>query len=104
MTRLPSRPRNSDNSPLVPAEQRKIPRRPRKRVSAMLSVAQDYAAVGLPVIPLAPGDKRPITPHGKDDATTDANRTGVWWTRWLTANVGAGLSRVVGPTRGGQGR
>lgn len=103
MTRLPSRPRNSDNSPLVPAKQRKIRRRPRKRASAMLPIAQNYAAVGLPVIPLVPGDKRPITPHGKDDATIDADRTRAWWTRRLTANVSVGLLRVVGRTRDGQG-
>ncbi len=93
MTRLPSRLRNSDNSPLVPAEQRKIRQRQRKRTSAMLPVALDYASVGLPVFPLWPGGNCPNSPR-QGNATTDTDRILAWWTRWMTANVGVGLGRT----------
>ena len=60
----------------------------------MLPVAQAYAAVGLPVIPLKPGGKGPVTAHGKDDATTDAGQIERWWSETPMANVG------VRPPRG----
>ncbi len=88
MTRIPLPIPNSDNSPRVPAERRRVRRRPNWAASAALLVAQNYASVGLPVIPLAPGGKRPATPHGKDDATTDAGQIRQWWTQWTTANIG----------------
>lgn len=86
MSRVPVRLPKSDNSSRVPAERRKVRRQPRKRASAMLTVAQDYAAVGLPVFPLRPGDKCPLTPHGRGDATADAGQILRWSMRWPTAS------------------
>jgi len=82
VTRKPVQLPNSDNFPPVPAERRKVRRRPRKAASAMLPVAQDYAAVGLLVFPLWP-DR-------------------FCWRRWLTACIGLRLLRVVCRTRCGQ--
>ncbi|HEX2301810.1 MAG TPA: bifunctional DNA primase/polymerase [Pseudonocardiaceae bacterium] len=67
--------------------------------------AARYAAGGLPVLPLhsvrnghctcrRPHDcdnpgKHPLTPHGKDDASTDPGQLSEWWGRWPWTNVGA---------------
>ncbi len=87
MTRIPFRPPNSEDSPKVPTARRSVRRRPHQAAGALLA-AQNYAEAGLPVIPLWPGDKRPLSPHGKDDATTDAGQIRQWWTQWPTANIG----------------
>ncbi|WP_100501942.1 bifunctional DNA primase/polymerase [Geodermatophilus chilensis] len=65
--------------------------------------AAAYARAGLHVLPLAwpiasgcscgrrdcPSPaKHPLTPHGKDDATTDIKRIGSWWAIWPEANIG----------------
>ncbi len=74
------------------------------RTNALLAAALMYAAQGIPVLPIhtpvdggcscrdgaacdSPG-KHPRTPHGKDDATTDAGVIRRWWTQWPTANIG----------------
>ena len=46
------------------------------------------AASGLPVFPCVPGGKRPLTPHGFHDASTDPRQVASWWRRWPTANIG----------------
>lgn len=47
---------------------------------ALLASATWYAtALGLPVFPCAPGGKRPATPHGFKDATTDPGQIRAWW-------------------------
>ena len=54
----------------------------------LLGAALDLGPVaGLPVLPCEPGGKRPLTDHGKDDATTDAEVIRSWWARWPHANV-----------------
>jgi len=88
VTRIPFRPPNSDDSPRVRSERRNVRRRPHQAAAAALHVAQDYAAVGLPVFPLWPGEKNPLTRNGMLDATTDAGQIRAWWTRWPTANIG----------------
>ncbi|HEX6502147.1 MAG TPA: bifunctional DNA primase/polymerase [Terriglobales bacterium] len=50
---------------------------------ALANVAQCYH-----VHPLAPGSKKPITPHGKNDATRDEAKVREWWTNTPNANVG----------------
>jgi len=38
-------------------------------------------------------NKRPYTPHGKNDATTDATKIRAWWTRWPDALIGVYCER-----------
>ncbi len=55
---------------------------------ALIEHAAGYAAAGLPVLPLEPGGKRPLSLHGKDDATSDPEQVHAWWERSPTANIG----------------
>lgn len=52
------------------------------------NAACEYAARGWAVHPLVPRTKRPLTPHGKDDATSDPATVLGWWQRWPQANIG----------------
>lgn len=76
-------------------------------------MAREYAALGLPVIPLytpdpdAPGGcdcrrrdcaspgKHPRTMHGVKDATTDPEAIDRWWRMWPQANVGIATGHGV---------
>lgn len=55
--------------------------------ATMLDHALGYAANGLPVFPLAPRTKRPATPNGLYDATTDETQIRSWWTATPNANI-----------------
>lgn len=57
-------------------------------MSEMKSAALKYAGVGMPVFPLKPGTKVPMTSSGFLDATTDPLVVGKWWARWPDANIG----------------
>ncbi len=46
-----------------------------------------YGRHGWPVSPCQPGSKVPATPHGFDNATTDAGQIRRWWRRLPDANV-----------------
>jgi hypothetical protein len=46
-----------------------------------------YAELGYPVFPCVPGDSKPLTEHGFQDATTDAHCLQQWWKRQPSANV-----------------
>jgi hypothetical protein len=53
--------------------------------------------------------KHPRTPHGLDDATTDAAQIAAWWTQWPDANILIATGAVSGfvavdldPARGGE--
>ena len=52
----------------------------------MLAAALDYAADDWPVFPVG-SNKRPLTPHGFKDATTDERVIRKWWKRWPTAGI-----------------
>jgi len=57
----------------------------------LMSHALAYARVGLDVLPLTPGGKTPLgalVPHGKDEATHDAEQVRDWWVQCPTANIG----------------
>lgn len=52
------------------------------------SAALWYAGVGWPVLPLVPGEKRPLTAHGLKDASVEPAQIREWWGRWPNANIG----------------
>lgn len=75
-------------------------------MSAVIGAALDYASRGLRVFPCASAAKRPLTPNGFKNATTDPGQVHEWWDRWPTANVaiatGDGLAVIdVDPRNGG---
>lgn len=67
----------------------------------MLGFALNYAALGWPVFPCNPSPlkgigKRPLTPRGFKDATTDEAQIRSWWDRWSDALIGV----PMGPRSG----
>jgi|SRR5262245_34177450 len=64
--------------------------------SNALDAALEYARKGLPVFPCSPLDKKPLTPHGFKDATTDAAQIHAWWGKWPNAMIAA----PTGPASG----
>lgn len=59
-------------------------------------VARGLAAAEVPVFPCVPGQKRPLTPRGFHDASTDAGQVDRWWGRWPDANLGLPTGAVSG--------
>ncbi len=64
-------------------------------MSALEEAALAYAQEGFNVFPLQPHGKTPLTPHGLEDATTDAATIETWWDRWPDANVAIRTGDVV---------
>jgi hypothetical protein len=60
-----------------------------------LDVALSLARAKIPIFPCG-YDKRPLTPHGLKDATTDEAQIRAWWERWPDARVGV----PTGPASG----
>lgn len=54
--------------------------------------ALQYAHQGFTIFPCYPGGKRPLTPHGFKDATTDTKQVGRWWKQRPDANIGLSLN------------
>ena len=61
-----------------------------------LDAALEYARKGLPIFPCSPLDKKPLTPHGFKDATTDEAQVRAWWGKWPNAMIAA----PTGPASG----
>ncbi len=63
----------------------------------LLEAALAYADQGFAVFPLKPRDKRPATPNGLKDASTDPVQIAAWWRAMPDANIGilAGGGLVV---------
>lgn len=57
-------------------------------VRELRDAACEYADRGWHVHPLVPRAKRPLTPHGKDDAVSDLVTVLNWWRQWPEANIG----------------
>lgn len=57
--------------------------------------AAAYAAAGIPVFPCAPGQKRPLTEHGFQDATIDPARIAAGWGRYPDANIGVPTGTMI---------
>ena len=60
---------------------------------AALEYAEQY---GLAVHPLVTRDKRPATPHGFRDATTDADQIAQAWAARPSMNIGAAMGKASG--------
>lgn len=66
--------------------------------TALRDAALWYASQGLPVFPVRPGEKRPLTQHGFKDATLDVEQITAWWAKFPAANIGlptGGLFDVI---------
>lgn len=60
------------------------------------SAALGYAAQGLAIFPCNPTNKRPLTPHGFKDASTDTDTVRGWWARWPNAMIGMPTGQTSG--------
>ncbi|MBF6621250.1 MAG: bifunctional DNA primase/polymerase [Patulibacter sp.] len=60
-----------------------------------VAAALDYAALGIPVIPIVPKGKRPLLSGWPTEASTEPEQVKAWWEQWPDANIG------VLPGRGG---
>jgi Bifunctional DNA primase/polymerase, N-terminal len=52
-----------------------------------IDAALAWAAQGVAVLPVRPGEKAPLTRSGLHDATIEARVLRRWWSRWPAANV-----------------
>lgn len=57
--------------------------------------AMRLAELGYHVFPCVPGEKRPLTEHGVNDATTDDEQIAEWWDRWPNANIGVSTDGLL---------
>ena len=51
---------------------------------------------GWPVFPCQPKGKKPVTPNGFQDATTDERKIWGWWTQYPDANIGIATGQISG--------
>ncbi len=62
----------------------------------LAAAAAWYASHKIPVFPIKPRDKVPLTRHGFKAATTDQARITSWWRKWPDANIGVPTGAVSG--------
>lgn len=60
----------------------------RERPTRILEEALTLARAGVPVFPIRPRGKQPLTAHGFKDASTDQAQVEQWWRQWPDANLG----------------
>lgn len=60
------------------------------------ATARELAVAGVPVFPCVPGGKRPLTPRGFHDATTELDQIDAWWQRHPEANIGVPTGAASG--------
>lgn len=61
--------------------------KPSTRFSRQHITALYYASMGFQVLPIWPNSKKPLTPNGHADATTDPTQITRWWKQKPNANV-----------------
>ncbi len=65
-------------------------------MSHTLSIALNYALRGWKILPIKLADKRPLTPHGYKDATSDSAIISEWFSCWPDANIGIATGAASG--------
>ena len=65
------------------------------RDQAVAQAALKYAEKGWPIFPCG-ANKRPLTPHGFKDASTDAEQVAQWWTDYPDAMIGLPTGALSG--------
>ena len=55
---------------------------------SLIEHALSYAGQGIPVFPIVPRAKVPLTGNGFYAAVTDEDQVGAWWVQWPEANIG----------------
>ncbi len=66
------------------------------RPNAMLEAALRYGVHGWRVLPLVPGDKKPLITDWPNLATADLAQIFAWWTQWADANIGIATGAASG--------
>lgn len=64
-------------------------------MSILRAHALAYARKGIAVFPLEARGKRPLTPRGFLNATSDVDRVHTWWERMPSANIGLRTGQLV---------
>lgn len=54
----------------------------------LVQEAMRLASLGYRVFPCVPNQKRPLTPRGLHEGTTDEDQIADWWTQHPDANIG----------------
>lgn len=62
----------------------------------LAAAALRLGANRVPVFPCVPGGKRPLTPHGFQDATAEHDSIDSWWRRQPEANIGVPTGALGG--------
>lgn len=65
-------------------------------MNQLLEAALEYAEAGIPIFPIVPKEKRPLTKNGVKDATIDETTIRNWWSTWPDANIGIPLGNKSG--------
>lgn len=72
-------------------------------LSEMGKKALIYAKSGYYIFPVKPREKKPLTPNGFKDATTDLEQIKRWWTKHPNANIGMDIKKsnlmIIDPDR-----